>query len=158
LLDVVHKLIEETSDKLFIMTGSSARKLRYGGANLLAGRAFMYNLFPFTFLELVNDFNLDGALRWGTLPSIVYSMKTEEEKLQFLQAYSQSYLKEEIWMEQFIKKLDPFRRFLEVSAQCNGQIINFANLSLCRFISYALFVRYSSMQIAILPFNRHEKK
>jgi len=84
--------------------------------------------------------------------------QTEEEKLQFLQAYSQSYLKEEIWMEQFIKKFDPFRRFLEVSAQCNGQIINFANLSLCRFIAYALFVRYSSMQIAILPFNRHEKK
>jgi predicted AAA+ superfamily ATPase len=128
LLDVVHQLIE-SSDKKFIMTGSSARKLRHGGANLLAGRAFVYNLFPFTSLEIVEDFQLDHALRWGTLPSVVYSMKTEEEKMLFLQAYSQTYLKEEIWMEQLVKKLDPFRKFLEVSAQCNGQIINYSNLS-----------------------------
>lgn len=128
LLDIVHKLIE-SSNKKFIMTGSSARKLRYGGANLLAGRAFIYNLFPFSCFEIIKDFQLDQALRWGTLPSIVCSMETEEDKVQFLQSYSQAYLKEEVWMEQFIKKLPPFRRFLEVSAQCNGQIINYSNLS-----------------------------
>lgn len=128
LLDVVHKLIE-TTNKKFILTGSSARKLKYGGANLLAGRAFVYNLFPFTSYEIGESFKLDEALRWGTLPSIVNSMKTHEDKTQFLQAYSQTYIKEEIWMEQFIRKLGPFRKFLEVSAQCNGQIINYSNIS-----------------------------
>jgi predicted AAA+ superfamily ATPase len=128
LLNIVHQLIESTN-KIFIMTGSSARKLRHGGANLLAGRAFMYNLYPFTALELGKSFNLDAALRWGTLPAIIYKMQSEEDKNLFLQAYAQTYLKEEIWLEQFIRKIDPFRKFLEVSAQCNGQILNFSKIA-----------------------------
>lgn len=67
--------------------------------------------------------------QWGTLPSVVYKMNTPEEKIAFLQAYTQMYLKEEIWLEQFIRKIDPFRKFLEVAAQCNGQIINFSNIA-----------------------------
>jgi len=127
LLDVIHNLIEHT-DKCFIMTGSSARKLKRGGANLLAGRAFVYHLFPFSFLELGPAFNLDRALRFGSLPKIEL-LNNDEERMLFLQAYTQTYLKEEIWNEHFINKLDPFRRFLEVSAQCNGKIINFANIA-----------------------------
>ena len=127
LLDLVHALIESTQKK-FILTGSSARKLRHGGANLLAGRAFVYHLYPFSFLEVIDKFVLDDALRWGLLPKI-YDFNTEEEKFQFLHAYTQTYLKEEIWIEQFIRKLDPFRKFLEVCAQCNGKIINVANLA-----------------------------
>ncbi len=127
LLNVVHHLITET-DKKFIMTGSSARKLKYGGANLLAGRAFIYHLFPFTYLELGNQFDLSDALHWGMLPSI-YTFKTNNEKALFLQSYSLTYLKEEIWAEQFVKKLDPFRRFLEVAAQTNGKIINYSNIA-----------------------------
>lgn len=102
LLDVVHKLIED-KNKIFIMTGSSARKLKYGGANLLAGRAFVYHLHTFTSFEIGNDFDLDQALRWGTLPTILYNMDNEEEKIRFLQSYTQTYLKEEVWMEQFIR-------------------------------------------------------
>lgn len=128
LLDIVHQLIEST-DKIFIMTGSSARKLRHGGANLLAGRAFVYNLYPFSVLEVGQDFDMDAALRWGTLPAILYKMESDEDKSRFLQAYAQTYLKEEIWLEQFIRKIDPFRKFLEVSAQCNGQIINYSNIA-----------------------------
>lgn len=128
LLDIVHQLIEST-DKVFIMTGSSARKLKHGGANLLAGRAFVYNLYPFTSIELGKDFNLDSALHWGTLPAVVYKMQTNVDKTSFLQAYAQTYLKEEIWLEQFIRKIDPFRKFLEVSAQCNGQILNISNIA-----------------------------
>ena len=128
LLDSVHQLIEST-DKIFILTGSSAQKLRHGGANLLAGRAFIYHLYPLTSLEIGEDFNLEDALRWGTLPAIVCKMNTVEEKMSFLQAYSQTYLKEEIWLEQFIRKIDPFRKFLEVAAQCNGEIINFSRLA-----------------------------
>ncbi len=127
LLDVVHQLIE-ISQKYFIMTGSSTRKLRHGGANLLAGRADIYYLFPFSAFELGDEFLLDDALRWGTLPSI-YTKPTVEQKNNFLRSYAQTYLREEIWLEQFIRKLDPFRQFLEVSAQCNGKIINVANIA-----------------------------
>ncbi|MGA2655447.1 MAG: AAA family ATPase, partial [Gammaproteobacteria bacterium] len=127
LLDVVHRLIEET-DKYFVLTGSSARKLKYGGANLLAGRAFLYHLFPFTFIELGHHFNLHQALQWGLLPSVALA-KTDELRAQTLRAYAQIYLKEEIWAEQWIRKLDPFRKFLEVSSQCNTQIINYANIA-----------------------------
>jgi len=127
LLDVVHFLCENTK-KNFILTGSSARKLKFGGANLLAGRAFVYNLFPFTFLELQDRFNLNSALQWGLLPKVVF-LKTNAEKQLFLQAYATTYLKEEIWGEHFIRRLDPFRKFLEVAAQCNAKIINYANIA-----------------------------
>jgi predicted AAA+ superfamily ATPase len=127
LLDIVHNLIEST-DKRFILTGSSARRLKMTGVNLLAGRAFVYHLYPFSFIELGEKFSLEKALRWGMLPKIAF-FSTDEEKLQFLLAYSQTYLKEEIWAEHFIKNLDPFRRFLEVSAQCNGKIINYAKVA-----------------------------
>jgi predicted AAA+ superfamily ATPase len=81
-------------------TGSSARKLKFGRANLLAGRAFVCNLFPFTFLELHKYFNLHAALQWGLLPKVIF-LKTNDEKLRFLQAYATTYLKEEIWNEHF---------------------------------------------------------
>lgn len=127
LLDVVHYLIEN-SDKKFVMSGSSARKLKRGGANLLAGRAGVFHLFPFSYIELDTEFDLSVALHWGFLPSIYHS-QTNEEKTVFLQAYANVYLKEEIWSEQFIRNLDPFRRFLEVSAQSNGKVINYSNIA-----------------------------
>lgn len=127
LLDVVHHLIESTQKK-FILTGSSARKLKHGGANLLAGRAFVYSLYPYTFLEAPGDSSLLDYLRWGMLPKI-FEYTSSEKKQLYLEAYANTYLKEEIWAEQFIHELDPFRRFLEVSAQCNGTIVNFSNVA-----------------------------
>lgn len=127
LLDVVHYLIEHTN-KYFILTGSSARKLKYGGANLLAGRAFVYHLFPFSYLELKNEFNLSSALQWGLLPKII-SLKDDDARMKFLQSYALTYLKEEIWAEQIVRNLNPFRKFLEVAAQSNGKMINYANLA-----------------------------
>lgn len=127
LLDEVHRLIEET-DKIFILTGSSARKLKHGGANLLAGRAFVYHLYSLSCFELNERFDLEKALKWGTLPKI-FSLEGEVEKSAFLRSYADTYLKEEIWNEQVIRKLQPFRRFLEVAAQCNGKIINYANIA-----------------------------
>ena len=127
LLDEVHRLIEEM-DKIFILTGSSARNLKRGGANLLAGRAFVYHLHAFSSFELKDQFNLEEALRWGTLPRI-FNLEGEEEKSAFLRSYADTYLKEEIWSEQVVRKLQPFRRFLEVAAECNGKIINYANIS-----------------------------
>lgn len=127
LLDEVHRLIEET-DKIFILTGSSARKLKRGGANLLAGRAFVYHLHSLSCFELKKQFALENALQWGTLPKI-FSLEDESEKIEFLRSYADTYLKEEIWSEQVVRKLPPFRRFLEVAAQCNGKIINYANIA-----------------------------
>lgn len=129
LLDVVHLLIEtKKSNKHFILTGSSARKLRAEGVNLLAGRAFVYSLYPFSYIELENQFSLQSALHYGMLPG-VFNFDTPGEKQQFLQAYALTYLKEEVWAEQLIKSLDPFRKFLEVAAQSNGKIINYSNIS-----------------------------
>jgi len=127
LLDVVHSLIEET-DKTFILTGSSARKLKRGGANLLAGRAQVLELFPFSAIELPADYPLDRALAFGTLPKAVNS-ESDQTRRRFLSAYALTYLKEEIQAEQIVRNLDPFRRFLEVAAQMSGKIINFAAIA-----------------------------
>jgi predicted AAA+ superfamily ATPase len=128
LLDVVHALIEEKIPQRFILTGSSARKLRHGGANLLAGRAWVFSLFPFSFLELGDQFDLRKALTYGTLPKLC-EYTSDDECRQFLNAYAHTYLKEEIWLEKLVHQLDPFRRFLEVAAQCNGKIINYSNIA-----------------------------
>jgi predicted AAA+ superfamily ATPase len=129
LLDEVHRLIEDKSLPCqFILTGSSARKLKLGGANLLAGRAAVRNLFPLLPAEIGDGFALDQALRWGLLPKVVTS--TEDQiKRDYLVAYGTTYLKEEIWAEQLVRKLDPFRRFLEVAAQQSGKIINANKIS-----------------------------
>ncbi len=128
LLDIIHHLIEST-DKYYVMTGSRTRKLKPGGANLLAGRAFVYHLYPFSFLEIESRFNLEDALNWGMLPKII-ELKAPEDKKRFLDAYSYTYIKEEIWAEQFVKNLDPFRKFLEIAGQMNGKIINFHKIAL----------------------------
>lgn len=127
LLDLVHKHIEEDQKK-FVLTGSSARKLKRGCANLLAGRAFVYNLFPLTHREIGEQFDLHHALSFGTLPKIFSFTETQEIK-QFLYAYGDTYLKEEILIEQIIRNLPPFHRFLEVAAQMNAESINYTNIA-----------------------------
>lgn len=127
LLDDVHSLIEESQLK-FILTGSSARKLKHQGANLLAGRAITKQFFPLTIEELGDDFNLEEALKFGTLPAVV-SEKTELGKIEFLEAYTLTYLKEEIQQEAVVKNLSSFSRFLTVAALSNGQKMNISNLS-----------------------------
>ena len=87
LLDIVHHLIEEKKIK-FALTGSSARKLKRGAANLLAGRAYVYHLFPLTHRELGEQFNLQDSLRWGTLPKL-FAIENESEKSLYLESYAQ---------------------------------------------------------------------
>jgi predicted AAA+ superfamily ATPase len=127
LLDLVHKLIFEKKIN-FALTGSSARKLKRGKANLLAGRAFSYNLHPLTFEELGKDFKLEDALHFGTLPDI-YKFNTSDKKNKYLSSYAQTYIKEEILVEQLVRNIQPFRSFLEVAAQCNGEIINYSKIA-----------------------------
>ncbi len=128
LLDVVHQGIENYKIK-FILTGSSARKIKRGSANMLAGRAFEFFMLPFSVFELEKDFSLDIALNYGMLPEI-YSKELEssEDKERYLYSYISTYLKEEIAAEQIVRNLDPFRKFLDVAAQMNGQIINYSKI------------------------------
>lgn len=131
LLNLIHQQIEESKrvghPLQFILTGSSARKLRRGAANLLAGRAFLYHLFPLTHLELGKRFDLTETLQYGSLPAI-FSYETFADKQLYLETYGRTYLKEEIWNEQIVRKLEPFAHFLEVAAQCNGKILNFSKM------------------------------
>ena len=127
-LDIIHKCMEMHKKVQFIMTGSSSRKLKRNSANLLAGRAFVYNLYPFTYCELSNKFLLDDILNFGSLPKI-FEYSSEDDKKKYLKSYARVYLKEEILQEQIIRKIDYFRDFLEVAAQTNGQIINYSKIS-----------------------------
>ncbi len=126
LLDEAHELIEST-DIRFILTGSSARKLRRGGANLLAGRAYTYHLFPLTFMEIGNEFNLEKALRIGTLP--ILWKHTGEDYREFLRSYTETYLKEEVAAEGLVRNIGPFSQFLDIVAANDGEIVNFSNIA-----------------------------
>lgn len=127
LLDVVQNLMSQKNLR-FALTGSSARKLKRGSANLLAGRASVAHLFPLMGSELGSAFNLEDALSFGTLPELWASALAESERSEFLRAYAHTYLKEEVWAEHLIRKLEPFRRFLEIAAQQNGEILNYARI------------------------------
>jgi uncharacterized protein len=127
LLDVVHSMIEKEKVK-FALTGSSARKLKRGNANLLAGRAFSYNLFPLSFLETFSSFQLEDALQFGSLPKI-YQFSNPSEKKKYLDSYAHTYLKEEIFQEQLVRKMDSFRHFLPVAALSCGRPLNYAKIA-----------------------------
>lgn len=127
LLDIAHQLIQREGVR-FALTGSSARKLRRGSGNMLAGRASVYKLFPLLFNEIGQIFSLNKALEWGTLPEIV-SLDNPDERLRALIAYTDTYVQEEIIAEQIVRKLPPFRRFLHAAAQMNGKIINYSEIS-----------------------------
>jgi predicted AAA+ superfamily ATPase len=129
LLDVVHNLIEtHKAPHQFVLTGSSARKLKSGGANLLAGRAALRTLFPLTYSELGSSFIEQDVLQWGSLPR-VWNTTIAEEREDILRSYANVYLKEEIWGEQIVRQLDPFRRFLEVAARQSGKILNHSKIA-----------------------------
>lgn len=123
LLNEVHRLLETKRYK-FLLTGSSARKLRRGQANLLAGRVWEARLFPFTRQE-IPSFDLDRYLRYGGLPAVWLSDDPEEE----LDAYVNTYLTEEIMAEGLIRKLPPFSRFLQAIALANARTLNFAKIA-----------------------------
>jgi predicted AAA+ superfamily ATPase len=124
LLNEVHRFIEER-DLRFVLCGSSARKLRRGGVNLLAGRALTRFLHPFLAAEFEGRFSLTSALRVGTLPVVVASTRPEET----LRAYVRGYLREEIKTEALVRSLAGFARFLPIAALCHAQAVNVASLA-----------------------------
>lgn len=131
LLNEVQSLIEEQGLK-FYLSGSSARKLKRGGANLLAGRAIELRLFPLTLPEIQSYdsgavFRLDDVLRFGTLPKVCLS--DEAEKKRILRTYAGTYLHHEIQAEGLVRSLPSFSRFLSIAAETCGQEVNFSEIS-----------------------------
>ena len=126
-LNEVHRLIE--SRKLrFALLGSSARRLRAAGTNLLAGRALRKAMYPLTPSEMGAEFSLDRALGEGTLPLVV-SAGTARDRREVLESYVHLYIREEIQAEALVRSLPGFVRFLPVAALCHGQVINISGLA-----------------------------
>lgn len=124
LMDEIHDLIESKGVR-FLLTGSSARKLRRTHTSLMAGRARVYYLWPFTYRELTAMprplFDLDRILTYGSLPPVYLSASPEQE----LEDYAGAYLKEEIQAEAIVRKIENFSRFLRVAALTNAKLVNF---------------------------------
>jgi predicted AAA+ superfamily ATPase len=124
ILDTVHQLIEKNNLR-FLLTGSSARKLKHGGANLLGGRAREASLFPLTFHELGKDFDLLKYLNQGGIPRHYLSNQPFED----LKAYGRTYLAEEIKAEALVRNYDRFTRFLETMATANAKELIYQSIS-----------------------------
>ncbi|HKP98615.1 MAG TPA: AAA family ATPase [Fibrobacteria bacterium] len=124
LLDEVHRLIEKRKC-IFILTGSSARKLRRQGPNLLAGRALTYSMHPLSATEMEVDFDMGRALRFGMLPAI----PSEPDPGKYLESYVRTYLEEEIRQEGLTRNLAAFARFLEAASFSQGSVLSIASVA-----------------------------
>ena len=127
LLNEVHRLIESTSIN-FILTGSSARKLRKYGVNLLAGRALTFFMHPLCLNELGEQFNLQDSLTFGHLPS-VYNEKSKENAHIYLASYVSTYLKEEVLQEGLTRNLEAYARFLQIASFSQGETLNISEVA-----------------------------
>lgn len=141
LLNEVHWLMEQPRSPIFILTGSSARKLKRGQANLLGGRALTLQLFPLLRAELGELFSLQKSLEIGTLPKI-YLEPDRSIANALLQSYVDTYLKEEIQLEAQVRNLSPFIQFLTLAAHDNGHSINFTNIARETAVSYQTVKSY----------------
>ena len=121
LLNEVHRLIESRRLR-FALTGSSARKLRGRGVNLLAGRALTRHMHPLTAMELGDDFDLERALRFGGLPLAC----TSDDPSDYLSSYAATYLREEVQQEGLARNIGAFGRFLEAASFSQGSVLNMA--------------------------------
>jgi len=145
LLDEVHRLIEKKKLR-FVLSGSSARKLRRGDSNLLAGRAIVTNMFPFTSAELASEFSVSEAITKGTLPMAVLG----GDPVSYLKTYAETYLQEEINAEALTRNIGHFSRFLEVAARQNGQVTNMTNIARDAAVSRQTVQNYFSLLVDTL--------
>ena len=125
LLTVVHQLIENDKTRHFILTGSSSRKLKRSGVDLLAGRALLKQMHPFIACELGSKFDIDQSLKFGLVPLIFDS----EEKMGKLRTYAALYLKEEVQAEGLVRNIGGFSRFLEIISFSHAGILNITNIA-----------------------------
>jgi len=141
ILDSIHGLIEKYKTHQFIMTGSSARKLRRGGVNLLAGRALLTHFHPFMAAELGSDFSLDVAFTNGLIPLVL----SANEPGKALDAYIALYLKEEVKEEGLVREIGAFARFLEAISFSHGSILNLSNIARECHVSRKVVENYVSI-------------
>jgi uncharacterized protein len=125
LLSVIHQLIEEKHEYTFVLTGSSARKLKRTGVDMLGGRALLRTMHPFLASELGERFRMEEALRHGLLP-LVYSSTNPED---VLRSYAALYLREEVQMEGLVRNIGNFSRFLEAISFSHASILNLSNVA-----------------------------
>lgn len=125
LLSLVHSIIEEKRGIQFILTGSSARKLKRAGVDLLAGRAILKKMHPFAAFELKDEFQLDQALKIGLLPLVWEA----ENPLATINTYAALYLKEEVQEEGIVRRVGDFARFLKVMSFSHASLLNTANIA-----------------------------
>lgn len=126
LLDEVHSTMNEGRAKYqFILTGSSARKLKMAGVNLLAGRVRVQNFFPLVVSELGQDFNLKKSIKYGFLPEAC----TAQDPRAFLESYLKVYVDQEVRLEGLVRNVDDFARFLEAASFSQGSVLNISNVS-----------------------------
>ena len=125
LLDIIHLLIEKKSGVQFILTGSSARKLKKAGADLLAGRLIKHIMYPFMASELGAKFKLETALAAGMIPLVVSS----PDPAMVLRSYAALYVREEVQMEGLVRNISAFSRFLEAISFSHGSMLNVSNVA-----------------------------
>lgn len=145
LLDEVHRLIENHGRR-FVLSGSSARKLRRGGTNLLAGRAIVTQMFPFVSAELADDLSFTRMLTNGSLPMAVLG----DDPASYLMTYAETYLQEEIRAEALTRNIGHFSRFLEIAARQNGQVTNVAGIARDAAVSRQTVQNYFSVLVDTL--------
>jgi predicted AAA+ superfamily ATPase len=147
LLDVVQSLLDRDSSLRFIMSGSSARKLRKGHANLLGGRVRSVNLHPLTASELDEAFHLEQVLAFGTLPHVCVelSKSKKDEARALLRAYVTTYLREEIKAEALVRTLHSFQNFLDVAAAQFAEQVNFSSVGRECQVAYTTVREYYSI-------------
>ena len=141
LLPVVHQLIEQHHGMKFILTGSSARKLKRTGVDLLGGRAVLRTMHPFMAAELGRDFSLDRALAAGMLPIVHQS----SDPADVLNSYAALYLKEEVQMEGMTRNVGNFARFLEAISFSQGAVLNTAEVARTCQVSRRVVESYLSI-------------
>lgn len=160
LLNVVHNIIEAKKGYQFVLTGSSARKLKMHGVNLLGGRALLRHMPPFFAAELGNDFDLIQNLRLGMLPIVLDSQNPEE----VLRAYGGIYLKEEVQAEGIVRNVGDFARFLETMSFSHASVLNASNISReCQIPrktvdSYLLILQDLLLSFQLQVFHRKAKR
>lgn len=141
LLNTIQFLLDQKKNMRFFMSGSSARRLRRGRANLLPGRALSFELGPLSSFEVGKDYDLENALSFGMLPG-VFTEESPRAKMDLLRSYASTYLKEEIQAEGLLRRIEGFARFLQASASRSGSLLDFSKLSSQAQVPRQSVVRY----------------
>ena len=162
LLDEVHRLIE-TRQQWFVLTGSSARKLRRSGVNLLGGRAITKYMHPLTASEIGKDFDFGKVVQYGLLPTI-HDTEKKVKPGAYLQSYIQTYLKEEVYQEGLTRNLGAFSRFLEAASFSQAQLLNISAVAReCQIKrklaeSYFQILEDLLLGIRVFPFEKRARR